>query len=197
MQLYQAFLENEIDYDSEIVITNAKNRKKDYNDYLNLMNEAFKNISRILKKDSYMFLYFHDSSLTVWNDLIKIFDRNDLIFKTSIHISKKQKTLKKILDPKKTMNGETLLVFKKEKFKPVQLQLNNSYINDIKTICENLLKNKDSISTSELYDNGVLEYIISNNLLPEISSNYKDLTEIFNDILKWNSDTGMWQLKNE
>lgn len=197
MQLYQAFLENDIDYDSEIVITNAKNRKKDYNDYLKLMNDAFKNISRMLKKDSYMFLYFHDSSLTVWNDLIKIFDRNDLIFKTSIHIFKKQKTLKKILDPKKTMNGETLLVFKKEKFKPVQLQLNNSYINDIKTICENLLKNKDSISTSELYDNGVLEYIISNNLLPEISSNYKDLTEIFNDILKWNSETGMWQLKNE
>lgn len=197
MQLYQAFLENDIDYESEIVITNAKNRKKDYNDYLELMNVAFKNISRMLKKDSYMFLYFHDSSLTVWNDLIKIFDRNDLIFKTSIHISKSQKTLKKILDPKKTMNGETLLVFKKEKFKPVQLQSNSSYIDDIKKICEKLLKGKDCISTSELYDNGVLEYIISNNLLSEISSNYKDLTEIFNDILKWNSDKGMWQLKNE
>lgn len=196
MQLYQAFLENDIDYDSEIVITNAKNRKKDYNDYLDLMNDAFKNISRMLKKDSYMFLYFHDSNLSVWNDLIKIFDRNDLIFKTSIHISKSQKTLKKILDPKKTMNGETLLVFRKEKFKPVQLQLNGSYISDIKSICEKLLKGKDSISTSELYDNGVLEYIISNNLLPEISSKYKDLTEIFNDILNWNSDIGMWQLKN-
>lgn len=197
MQLYQAFLENDIDYENEIVITNAKNRKKDYNDYLALMNEAFKNVSRMLKNDSYMFLYFHDSSLTVWNDLIKIFDRNDLIFKTSIHISKSQKTLKKILDPKKTMNGETLLVFKKEKFKLVQLQLNSSYIEDIKSICEKLLKGRDCISTSELYDNGVLEYIISNNLLPEISSNYKDLTEIFNDILKWNSDIGMWQLKNE
>ena len=197
MQLYQAFLENDIDYESEIVITNAKNRKKDYNDYLTLMNDAFKNVSRVLKNDSYMFLYFHDSSLTVWNDLIKIFDKNDLIFKTSIHISKSQKTLKKILDPKKTMNGETLLVFKKEKFKPVQLQLNSSYIEDIKSICEKLLKGRDCISTSELYDNGVLEYIISNNLLPEISSNYKDLTEIFNDILKWNSDIGMWQLKNE
>lgn len=197
MQLYQAFLENDIDYESEIVITNAKNRKKDYNDYLTLMNDAFKNVSRMLKNDSYMFLYFHDSSLTVWNDLIKIFDKNDLIFKTSIHISKSQKTLKKRLDPKKTMNGETLLVFKKEKFKPVQLQLNSSYIEDIKSICEKLLKGRDCISTSELYDNGVLEYIISNNLLPEISSNYKDLTEIFNDILKWNSDIGMWQLKNE
>lgn len=197
MQLYQAFLENDIDYDSEIVITNAKNRKKDYDNYINLMNEAFKNISRMLKKDAYMFLYFHDSNLTVWNDLIKIFDKNDLIFQTSIHILKNQKTLKKILDPKKTMNGETLLIFKKEKFKPVQLQLNSSYINDIKNICEQLLKNKDSISTSELYDNGVLEYIIRNNLLPEISSKYKDLTEIFNDILKWNSEIGMWQLKNE
>ena len=43
----------------------------------------------------------------------------------------------------------------------------------------------------------ILEYIIRNNLLPEISSKYKYLTEIFNDILKWNSEIGMWQLKNE
>ena len=197
MQLYQAFLENDIDYDSEIVITNAKNRKKDYDDYINLMNDAFKNISRMLKKDAYMFLYFHDSSLTVWNDLIKIFNKNNLIFQTSIHITKNRKTLKKILDPKRTMNGESLLIFKKEKFKPSQLQLNSSYIDDIKNICEQLLKNKDSISTSELYDNGILEYIIRNNLLPEISSKFKDLTEIFNDILKWNSEIGMWQLKTK
>ncbi len=197
MQLYQAFLENNIDYDSEIVITNAKNRKKDYDDYLDLMNEGFKNISRMLKNESYMFLYFHDSNLSVWNDLISIFDRNDLIFKTSIHISKSQKTLKKILDPKKTMNGETLLVFRKEKFKPVQLSLNDSYIDDIGKICDKLLENKEYISTSELYDNGVLEYIISNNLLPEISSKYKDLTEIFNILLDWNPDIGMWKMKNE
>lgn len=95
------------------------------------------------------------------------------------------------------MNGESLLIFKKEKFKPSQLQLNSSYIDDIKNICEQLLKNKDSISTSELYDNGILEYIIRNNLLPEISSKFKDLTEIFNDILKWNSEIGMWQLKTK
>lgn len=197
MQLYQAFLENDIDYDNEIIITNAKNRKKDYDNYLYLMNEAFKNISRVLKQNSYMFLYFHDSSLTVWNDLIKIFNKNDLIFQTSIHILKNKKTLKKILDPKKTMNGETLLIFKKKKFKPVQLQLNKSYIEDIKIICEELLTNKEYISTSELYDNGVLEYIIRNNLLPEISSKYKDLIEIFNDILNWDSEIGMWKLKNE
>ena len=53
MQLYQAFLENDIDYDSEIVITNAKNRKKDYEDYINLMNEAFKNISNLEELDNY------------------------------------------------------------------------------------------------------------------------------------------------
>lgn len=197
MQVYQAFLENDIDYDSEIVITNAKNRKKDYDNYFKLMNEAFKNISRILKKDSYMFLYFHDSNLTVWNDLINVFNNNNLIFKTSIHISKEQKTLKKILDPKKTMNGESLLVFKKEKFIPIKKQQNMKYISDIKTICEKLLENKDSISTSELYDNGVLEYIIKNNLLKEISCKYKDLTEIFKDILNWNPDIGKWQLKTE
>lgn len=198
MQLYQAFLDNEIDYDSEIVITNAKGRKKDYCEYLKLMNAALKNISRMLKNNSYVFLYFHDSKLSVWNDLIKIFTQNKLIFQTSIHIYKSKKTLKKILDPKKTMNGETLLIFKKEKdYEKKEINKNENYIDSIKFICNKLLNNKEAISTSELYDNGVLEYIIKNDLLEEISLKYNDLTEIFNMILNWDAEIGMWKLKNE
>ncbi len=198
MQLYQAFLDNNIDYDSEIVMTNAKGRKKDYHEYLKLMNEAFNNVSRMLKNNSYMFLYFHDSNLNVWNDLIKMFTENKLIFQTSIHISKGKKTLKKILDPKKTMNGETLLIFKKEKnYQKKESNKKEDYIDSIKIICNNLLTDKKSISTSELYDNGVLEYIIKNDLLEEIVSKFKDLTEIFTMILVWDPDTGMWKSKNE
>ena len=198
MQLYQAFLDNNIDYDSEIVMTNAKGRKKDYHEYLKLMNEAFNNVSRMLKNNSYMFLYFHDSNLNVWNDLIKMFTENKLIFQTSIHISKSKKTLKKILDPKKTMNGETLLIFKKEKnYEKKESNKKENYIDSIKIICNNLLTDKESISTSELYDNGVLEYIIKNDLLEEVASKFKDLTEIFTMILVWDPDTGMWKSKNE
>lgn len=198
MQLYQAFLNNKIDYDNEIVITNAKGRKKDYEDYLHLIDQAFSNISRMLKNDSYMFLYFHDSNLSVWNDLISIFNNNNLIFQTCIHISKSKKTLKKILDPKKTMNGEALLIFKKCEYvsKPEE-NIDGNHINKIKQICFNLLKNREYISTSELYDNGVLEYIIKNNLLASTSKQFKDLVDMFNLFLDWDVEKGMFKLKNE
>ena len=77
---YSEILKTGIDYDF-VIRLDADNHIND--EFFNLMNDAFNNISRMLKKDAYMFLYFHDSSLTVWNDLIKIFDKNDLIFQTS------------------------------------------------------------------------------------------------------------------
>ena len=73
----------------------------------------------------------------------------------------------------------------------------SNYIDSIKIICNNLLTDKESISTSELYDNGVLEYIIKNDLLEKVASKFKDLTEIFNMILVWDPNTGMLKLKNE
>ena len=96
------------------------------------------------------------------------------------------------------MNGETLLIFKKEKnYEKKESNKKENYIDSIKIICNNLLTDKESISTSELYDNGVLEYIIKNDLLEEVASKFKDLTEIFTMILVWDPDTGMWKSKNE
>ena len=196
MQLYQPFLENKINLDDEIVISNAKSRNKDYNNYFRMMQEAFNNISRMLKDFGIVCLYFHDSDLTVWKDLIKVFYNSNLSFEASIHIDKKQKTLKKILDPKKTMSGETLLFFKKNgKQATKNRTITIEDYNRIKEISLKIISTNINkyASTSQLYDRGILKYIIEQGLLEDVSKKYKDLTEIFSQVLEFDTEFGVWK----
>ncbi len=198
MQLYKGFLDNQINFDDEIVITNAKTREKDYKTYFSMMKNAFKNISRMLKDDAIMCLYFHDSDLMVWSDLIDTFHEAGFAFENCMHIDKPQKTLKKILDPKKTMSGETLLFLRKAK----QIRNNRNHelsdFENIKIIAESIINASPSkyATTSQLYDNGIMGYIINEGILHSLASTYKDLTEIFNQILSFQENSGVWRLQS-
>lgn len=199
MQLYKVFLNTEIDFENEIVISNAKNRNKDEKNYLELMFQAFKNINRMMKDKSYMFMYFHDSNLSIWNDLINILKRTNFVFISSMHIKKSKLTLKKIIDPKKTMNGEALLIFKKDDSNTWTNNNKNlnEIVNEIQEKAIEMINNSDthSLTTSEIYDNGMLEYIIKNDYLGILSKKYKDLIDIFETFLDWDSEKMSWKLK--
>ena len=199
MQIYKAFLGKDINFSDEIVMTNAKKRNIEYAAYMKMMGEAFKNISRMMKNESYMFMYFHDPSLRFWCDLIDVFTKANLEFVTTIHVDKTVKTLKKILDPKKTMSGETFIVFRKnEDIAPLKKELfDNTHRTKLQKIATKIIVNnpKHSVTTSMLYDNGILEYLISENIVEDFSAKYSDLADFFNEILLWNSNTGEWEEK--
>lgn len=193
-QLYKSILNNEIDYENEIVISNAKGRFKTEELYYQELNTAFQQISRILKPDKYLCVYFHDSNLKFWDQYITIMKNNHLGFLGLTHINKKKNTLKNIVSPQKSLNGDALLFFKKTNIIYSNVSSEN-YIEDIKQISKNIVvRNNGKATTAQLYDNGVLEYIINNNLLSKLSKQYKDLTFIFSQYLIWNEAEGYWTL---
>ena len=198
MQLYKPFLDNYINFEDEIVITNAKTRNKTYELYFSMMEQAFSNISRMLKWGGYVCMYFHDSDLTVWRDLIKILQKSNIVFDSCIHIDKSKKTLKKILDPKKTMSGETLLFFVKDYKKILERDFLREDYDYITQMAKSIIINSPNyyVTTSQLYDNGIMSYIIKAGILSSISTVYKDLTELFGSVLNYNSELGMWTTRD-
>ena len=196
MQLYESFSNKKINYKDEIVISNATTRNKNEENYWKLMESSFKNISRIMKNNALMFMYFHDSNLEVWNKLINLLSKTDLYFLTSIHIAKKKRTLKNIIDPKKTMSGDSLLIFQKIDNNTWQVtdKSINDILKDIQTKLNSMLTNSLSgLSTSELYDNGILEFVIKNNYLDILAKKYKDFIDVFEMFLDWDSKNCVWK----
>ncbi|EQE40890.1 hypothetical protein QC9_3206 [Clostridioides difficile CD39] len=139
-----------------------------------------------------MCMYFHDSNLDVWDNIIDIMTNNNLKYMGQIHVSKNKNTLKNILSPKKSLNGDCIIFFKKDLNINYDINEVDNIEDKINNIAQAIIDIKGYASTPELYDNGALEYIISNGKLKEISKKYKDLTSIFEQRFNWDKERGVW-----
>jgi DNA modification methylase len=68
--LWNSWLKMDVDYESEIVISESKERKKDINNYNSLLNDVFKEIYRVLKYDKYFSLMFNSLDDNTWINVI-------------------------------------------------------------------------------------------------------------------------------
>lgn len=196
MQLYKPFLDLNFDIDDEIVVSTAPSRDKGEDEYFKLLDDVFKMCSNKLKIDGYFCMYFHDSSLGVWNKLITSLSNHHLQYLGQAHIAKSN-TLKNIISPKKSLNGDCILFFKKTQA-PIYKQIGTESVEEIeKNIVRQahfLVRQNGSLSTPELYDKGLMEILIQNGWLKTLSGKYKSLIEIFEKHLKWDTDTAKWVL---
>lgn len=193
MQLYKPFLSLDYNLNDEIIVSSAPSRSKSRSEYFNLLEQAFHMCANKLKLNHYLCLYFHDSNLDVWNELISILEKNCFRFITQIHIDKTV-TLKNIISPKKSLNGDSVLIFSKSDV-PVKHQAEE----DISEIERNIIRQAKFMirsngpqSTPELYDNGLMEILIQNGWLSKFSGKYSSLVDIFDKHLTWDSSTAKW-----
>ena len=193
MQLYKPFLDLDFNLSDEIIVSSAPSRRKSKTEYFTLLNQVFSVCSQKLKVNHYLCLYFHDCNLSVWNELITILEKNCFRFITQIHINKTA-TLKNIISPKKSLNGDSILIFMKSAF-PIEhhAQENIDEIeHNIIRQAKYMVKSAGSLSTPELYDNGLMEILIQNGWLNKFSSKYNSLVDLFEKHLVWDPSSGKW-----
>ena len=198
MQLYLPFFNFTLDFEDEIVVSSAPSRKKTEDEYFNQLNCAFATISKKMKKNSYLCLYFHDANLSVWNKLIQTLEKNGFHYISQVHI-KKSNTVKNNLSPKKSMNGDALLFFIKENIhayikEPIETDPISEIEHSIIKEARAMISEKGKLTTTDLYDNGIMEILIHNNWLEPLSHKYSTLVEIFERFLKWDKESSCWKL---
>ncbi|MCW6107997.1 DNA methyltransferase [Clostridium sporogenes] len=197
MQLYEPFIGLSFNLEDEIIVSSSAKRKRNKDEYFKLLNDVFRMCSKKLKENHFMCLFFHDSNLDVWSNLINILENNGFRFISQEHI-KKSKTVKNILSPKKSLSGDAILFFENTCVPIPEPQtymgfdeIKNSVYNEAKKMLE---KNGD-LSTPELYDMGIMEMLIENGWLQKLSLKYKSLVDIFEEFFVWKSETGKWHLQ--
>ena len=198
MQLYKPFLNLQFNLDDEIVVSSSPKRDKTEEGYFDLLDEVFEMCSKKLKEDGYMCLFFHDSNLNIWVKLINILEKNGFKFVSQVHI-KKSKTVKNILSPKKSLNGDAVLFFQNIKVPLPKVEIDTEMPIIEKSIFDQakiLIQASDhgALSTPELYDNGLMEVLIENGWLNKFASKYKSLVDFFEDKLIWSKETGEWKI---
>ena len=114
MQLYKPIVNLNFNLEDEIVVSPSPIRKRGESEYFELLDKVFNMCGKKLKQDSIMCLFFHDSNLTVWVELIEILEKNGFKYISQEHI-KKTKTIKNIISPKKSLSGDAVLFFENTK----------------------------------------------------------------------------------
>jgi len=69
--LWASWLGKKLDYEKEIIISDSPDRKKNLEDYDELISKAFQNCFRILKEGSWMSVTFHNRFLETWKVLLE------------------------------------------------------------------------------------------------------------------------------
>ena len=99
------------------------------------------------------------------------------------------------------MNGDALLIFQKidnNKWKQNEKDL-ETIIDELKVKAEKMIAKSEEkkLSSAELYDNGILEFIIKNDYLHTLAKKYKDLLDVFEKFLIWDKDSMKWKKEDE
>lgn len=113
-QIWNAWLWFKVDYENEIVISDSKERRKNFRFFSDDIFLAIQKIYRLLKNDSYFVFTFHSMNGFEWesivNSLVKVWfefvDCNLMVQKT---FTPRQ------LNRKKTLKWDVLAIFKKSK----------------------------------------------------------------------------------
>lgn len=198
MQLYKPFIGVGFNLQDEIIVSPAPERNKSKDEYFTLLYDVFNMCKRKLKENNIMCLFFHDSNLDVWVKLLQILESNGFKFISQEHI-KKSKTIKNILSPKKSLSGDAVLFFENTR-QELPRPITTTSVEDIKDsvvmLAKKLLEKHGDLSTPELYDLGIMEMLIENGWIEQLSKKYKSLVEIFEEHFIWKKDSAKWHLQS-
>lgn len=187
--------------EKEIVVSNSPKRNKDAKKFKEDLAAAISEMSRVLIKNKYLCMFYHDFSLDYWKEIIFSANKVGLAFVTQVHVGGNQKSLKTVWNPNRTLSGSALVFFVKNK----KLAEQQSVKNDDLVLAEQVVKAKaDEIiqrlggkaTSQELYDLGILSTVIENNLLDVLSGKYKSFIQVFKKMYEFEEETGYWKLKN-
>lgn len=193
LQLYAPFFNMDINFDDEIVVSTAAGRNKDRKNYFELMDQVFAMCSKKLKLNHHLCLYFHDSNLTVWDQLISILERNHFRFIMQAHIDKSM-TVKNIISPKKSLNGDSILIFIKDDvtIAPQARESIQEIERNIITQAAAMINQYGHLTTPQIYDNGLIEILIQNGWLSALAKKYNTIVDLLEKHLRWDPVNSYW-----
>lgn len=126
--IWNSWLQKQVDYDNEIVISDSKIRKKGSHQFRTDIDKAISEIYRVLVPGKYFVFTFHSISGFEWTSI------TNAILKNKFSVAKCTLLTQKTLPPRQlsrnnTIKGDLLVVCKKENMEPIELLKSDS--NDI------------------------------------------------------------------
>lgn len=182
-QLWNLWLNNQPDYQNEIVISDSKTRNKNILNFSNDINESIKEIHRVLKENKFFVFTFHSMSFDEWKPIINSLYNHNFKFITCYILN--QKTLPpRQISRSNSIKGDIVVVYKKSN-KQIMKK------NFIDVLEDEINKNKDHYFDKNKIFELIIFSMLKSNWIAET-----DFKKIMDDYFIYNEEKKKWKVKN-
>ena len=111
-QLWNHWLKFKVDFENEIVVSDSKERSKDFEDFDNGIKKSIQEIGRVLKDDKYFVFTFHSLSGKEWSSIVSSLKTNNFVF-VDCEILIQKTFSPRQLNRANSIKGDVVAVYKK------------------------------------------------------------------------------------
>jgi DNA modification methylase len=191
--MWNGWLKKTVDYENEIIISEARERKKDINNYNELLNQVFEEIQRVLKPGKYFSLMFNSLDDQTWTNLVSKLHSLDFEL---VRVETLEYSANSVVqDTRKAgLKTDFIITFQKQKHsikQPLEILTLKSDQQIIKAAIKNLYTESE-ISGFETYQilNHLFRFFLHQNQFFKISEALTLLAE------EYHFEKNKWQPKN-
>lgn len=191
--LYLLGMEDQLDLENELVVSDAPTRNKGHEDFDAIFTEIVRRTSRSLKEGSLFVMFYHTFDLKSWSSILTMMQANKLRYVYQIPTAAPRKSFKTIMSPRSTLDGNYLLFFVKDS--QLDSKPFNGSITDAEEMAEacaeRIIRSQEHVTTQDLYDQGMLKEAFEEGYLLTLSQKYKTFADVLKSRFKF--ENGYWE----
>ena len=191
--LYLFGMEDELDLENELVVSDAPTRKKGNEEFDDILKEIVGRTAVSLKENGVFVMFYHTFDLQSWSNILTMMQANKLRYVYQIPTAAPRKSFKTIMSPRSTLDGNYLLFFVKDS-NLVTKAFNGDIADAVemaKSCAARIIRSQEHVTTQDLYDHGMLKEAFEEGYLVTLSEKYKSFAEVIKDGFRF--DNGYWE----
>src|SRR5699024_6501781 len=157
--LNEAWLGNITNDKNEVIVSNSQN--KSIENYKELMEQVFNEISRVLKDDGKATIVFHSAKAQIWRSLQMAYNNSGFKVSLSSVLDKLQGSFKQI-NSNISVKGDPLLLLEKTTNIQVSNKNNTRIEEQINNVMLKMRENKEILTEERIYSR-YINYCLENN----------------------------------
>lgn len=192
--LWAAWLKQDLDFKKEIVISDAKSRNKDIDDYKDLLKKTFAECYRVLKPNQWMTVTFHNSKIKVWNALVSSAFEAGFEYMNDCYVLTGRKSSNQLTRKSGSMTGDIYINFKKSNKKKIKQSKELEEVKaDLFIEAEKIIIERGGHATMDQLARGILMRLSKNNLFEQVID--LKISDILLERFDFDEDLKLWAFR--
>ena len=187
-------IDKQIDFDRELVVSDAPSRNKDFTDFNNIFQSIVRRSCRALKNNGLLIMFYHSFDLKSWTNILNMMKEEGLRYSYQIPTAAPRKSFKTVMSPRSTLDGNYLVFFVKDLVcsEDISVWTLDEAVDAACECAKRIIRSQEYVTTQDLYDKGMLKEAFEKGYLDVLAQDFKTFSDVIKSKIKYVD--GYWEV---